>query len=208
MVVTILQPMVNRWMQPKSWLPLESQILVTHSSKHSLAVDLLAEVPLIMRRECERQWEESIPVCICSHNFIRFPFMLANNTITPDVFDVVLLSNDFWLVEFGFILSIEFDVTRPVRFSYSWMIIHLVIVDCFYEKRIKHNLDIWRICSDIFTGILVVLALLFLTPYFYFIPRATLAAIIIAAVVFMVEVKVVKPMWRTKSEYLFSILVW
>ena len=54
--------------------------------------------------------------------------------------------------------------------------------------------------SGIYTGCLVVLALFFLTPYFFFIPRATLAAIIIAAVIFMVEVKVVKPMWRTKSE--------
>lgn len=51
-----------------------------------------------------------------------------------------------------------------------------------------------------FSGVLVILSLLFLTPYFSFIPRATLAAIIIAAVIFMVEVKVVKPMWRTKSK--------
>ncbi|KAG5315058.1 PREDICTED: sodium-independent sulfate anion transporter [Acromyrmex echinatior] len=53
--------------------------------------------------------------------------------------------------------------------------------------------------GGIYTGLLVILALLFLTPYFSFIPRATLAAIIIAAVIFMVEVKVVKPMWRTKK---------
>lgn len=52
----------------------------------------------------------------------------------------------------------------------------------------------------LFSGILVILALLFLTPYFSFIPRAALAAIIIAAVIFMVEVRVVKPMWRTKSK--------
>ncbi|XP_012234020.1 sodium-independent sulfate anion transporter isoform X2 [Linepithema humile] len=53
--------------------------------------------------------------------------------------------------------------------------------------------------GGIYTGVLVILALMFLTPYFSFIPRATLAAIIIAAVIFMVEVKVVKPMWRTKK---------
>ncbi|XP_018345354.1 PREDICTED: sodium-independent sulfate anion transporter [Trachymyrmex septentrionalis] len=53
--------------------------------------------------------------------------------------------------------------------------------------------------GGVYTGLLVILALLFLTPYFSFIPRATLAAIIIAAVIFMVEVKVVKPMWRTKK---------
>ncbi|XP_053688571.1 sodium-independent sulfate anion transporter [Sabethes cyaneus] len=53
--------------------------------------------------------------------------------------------------------------------------------------------------GNIYTGALVVLSLLFFTPYFSYIPKATLAAIIIAAVVFMVEVKVVKPMWRTKK---------
>ncbi|XP_076633194.1 epidermal stripes and patches [Colletes latitarsis] len=53
--------------------------------------------------------------------------------------------------------------------------------------------------GGVYTGVLVILALLFLTPYFSYIPRATLAAIIIAAVIFMVEVKVVKPMWRTKK---------
>lgn len=54
--------------------------------------------------------------------------------------------------------------------------------------------------GGLYTGLLVLIALLFFTPYFFYIPKASLAAIIIAAVVFMVEVKVVKPMWRTKSE--------
>uniref|UniRef100_U5EHL8 Putative sulfate/bicarbonate/oxalate exchanger sat-1 n=1 Tax=Corethrella appendiculata TaxID=1370023 RepID=U5EHL8_9DIPT len=53
--------------------------------------------------------------------------------------------------------------------------------------------------GNIYTGALVLLSLLFFTPYFSYIPKATLASIIIAAVVFMVEVKVVKPMWRTKK---------
>ncbi|XP_014235000.1 sodium-independent sulfate anion transporter-like isoform X1 [Trichogramma pretiosum] len=53
--------------------------------------------------------------------------------------------------------------------------------------------------GGVYTGILVILALCFLTPYFFFIPKAALAAIIIAAVIFMVEVKVIKPMWRTKK---------
>lgn len=50
-----------------------------------------------------------------------------------------------------------------------------------------------------FPGILVILSLLFFTPYFFYIPKAALAGIIIAAVVFMVEVRVVKPMWRSKK---------
>ncbi|XP_058443161.1 sodium-independent sulfate anion transporter-like isoform X1 [Malaya genurostris] len=53
--------------------------------------------------------------------------------------------------------------------------------------------------GGIYTGVLVILALLFFTPYFFYIPKAALAAIIIAAVIFMVEVRVVKPMWRSKK---------
>lgn len=56
--------------------------------------------------------------------------------------------------------------------------------------------------GGLYTGILVIASLLFFTPYFYYIPKATLAAVIIAAVIFMVEVKVVKPMWRSKSKYM------
>lgn len=52
--------------------------------------------------------------------------------------------------------------------------------------------------GGLFTGILVIAAL-FLTPLFYYIPKAALASIIIAAIIFMVEVRVVKPMWRSKS---------
>lgn len=55
--------------------------------------------------------------------------------------------------------------------------------------------------GNLYTGLLVIIALLFLTPLFYYIPRSALASIIIAAVIFMVEVRVVKPMWRSKSKF-------
>lgn len=50
-----------------------------------------------------------------------------------------------------------------------------------------------------YTAALVVAALLFLTPHFYYIPKACLAAVIVTAVVFMVEVRVVKPIYRSKK---------
>lgn len=64
--------------------------------------------------------------------------------------------------------------------------------------------------GNLYTGALVVISLLFFTPYFSFIPRATLASVIVSAVIFMIEVKVIKPMWRSKSnehDILFIILV-
>lgn len=54
--------------------------------------------------------------------------------------------------------------------------------------------------GGIYTAIIVMLSLKFLTPWFSYIPKASLAGVIVAAVVFMVEIQVVKPMWRTKSK--------
>lgn len=42
-------------------------------------------------------------------------------------------------------------------------------------------------------------ALLFLTPYFYYIPKTSLAAVIIAASFMMVNVKMVKHIYKSKS---------
>lgn len=55
--------------------------------------------------------------------------------------------------------------------------------------------------GSLYTGVLVILALQFMTPLFFYIPKAALASIIIAAVIFMVEVRVVMPMWRRKSTF-------
>lgn len=54
--------------------------------------------------------------------------------------------------------------------------------------------------GGVFTAIIVLLALEWLTTTFYFIPKATLAAVIIVAMVFMVEVEAVVILWRTKSK--------
>lgn len=58
--------------------------------------------------------------------------------------------------------------------------------------------------GGMYTAVLVVIALLFLTPNFYYIPKTCLAAVIITAVVFMVEVRVVKPIYRSKKSDLVS----
>ncbi|KAF2888473.1 hypothetical protein ILUMI_17701 [Ignelater luminosus] len=47
---------------------------------------------------------------------------------------------------------------------------------------------------------MVLLALSFLTPYFAFIPKSSLAAVIICAVIFMIEYEVVQPMWRSNKK--------
>lgn len=58
--------------------------------------------------------------------------------------------------------------------------------------------------GSLYTGILVILSLLFFTEYFFYIPKAALGGLIISAVIFMVEYKVIKPMWRSKKSDLIS----
>lgn len=58
-----------------------------------------------------------------------------------------------------------------------------------------------------FTGALVLMALAFLTTTFYYIPKATLAAIIIAAMIFMVEIEKIYDLWKAKKIDFIPFLV-
>ncbi|XP_018331553.1 sodium-independent sulfate anion transporter [Agrilus planipennis] len=64
---------------------------------------------------------------------------------------------------------------------------------------VNHASGVKTTFGGVYTGIIVILSLHFFTPYFAYIPKASLAAVIIAAVVFMVELHVLKPIWRTKK---------
>lgn len=54
--------------------------------------------------------------------------------------------------------------------------------------------------SNLYIGTIVVLSISYLTEYFYYIPKAVLAAIIISAVVFQLQYQTVVPMWRSKRK--------
>jgi hypothetical protein len=69
---------------------------------------------------------------------------------------------------------------------------------CLHLSNSRVTSNIYLFCS--FTGVLILLALGLLTPYFYFIPKASLAAVIICAVIFMIEYEVVKPMWKSSRK--------
>lgn len=59
----------------------------------------------------------------------------------------------------------------------------------------------------IFTGILVLLALYFLMPSLAYIPKAVLAAVIITSVIFLVELDIIKHLWKSRSMNYFSYIV-
>ncbi|OXA64562.1 Sodium-independent sulfate anion transporter [Folsomia candida] len=56
-------------------------------------------------------------------------------------------------------------------------------------------------------GILVILSLGFLTPSFYYIPKASLSAVIIAAVMVMIEYESIIPMWRISKMDAIACLI-
>lgn len=58
--------------------------------------------------------------------------------------------------------------------------------------------------ANLYIGLVVMFALVYLTKYFYFIPLTVLGAIIISAVIFQLQYHVVKPMWRSKSKFQFE----
>ncbi|XP_026750150.2 sodium-independent sulfate anion transporter-like [Galleria mellonella] len=72
------------------------------------------------------------------------------------------------------------------------------ITGSFSRSAVNHASGVATQFGSLYTGVLVLLALSLLTPYFYYIPKASLAAVIICAVIFMIEYEVVKPMWRSR----------
>ncbi|XP_077293769.1 sodium-independent sulfate anion transporter-like [Arctopsyche grandis] len=61
--------------------------------------------------------------------------------------------------------------------------------------------------SGIYSGILTLLALTFLTQHFYYIPRAALSAVLICAVIFMIDYKILGVMWKGNRWDVFTLLI-
>ncbi|WP_342776600.1 SulP family inorganic anion transporter [Microbulbifer harenosus] len=61
--------------------------------------------------------------------------------------------------------------------------------------------------ASVFTAIGIALAAMFLTPFLYFLPKATLAATIIVAVLSLVDFSILKKTWRYSPSDFFAVLV-
>ncbi|CAL4077811.1 unnamed protein product, partial [Meganyctiphanes norvegica] len=73
------------------------------------------------------------------------------------------------------------------------------VTGSFSRTAVNSTSGVRTAAGGVVTGTLVVLALAFLTPAFKYIPKATLSAVIICAVIFMIEYEVVKPIWRARK---------
>ncbi|XP_036322646.1 sodium-independent sulfate anion transporter [Rhagoletis pomonella] len=81
------------------------------------------------------------------------------------------------------------------------------ITGSFTRTAINNASGVKTTLGGAFTGILVLMTLAFLTETFYYIPKATLAAIIIAAMIFMVEYERIVEIWRAKKVDMIPFLV-
>ncbi|EDW58383.1 sodium-independent sulfate anion transporter [Drosophila virilis] len=73
------------------------------------------------------------------------------------------------------------------------------ITGSFARSAINNASGVRTPLGGAFTGILILLTLAFLTSTFGYIPKATLAAIIISAMLFMVEYETIAEIWRAKK---------
>ena len=70
----------------------------------------------------------------------------------------------------------------------------------FSRTAVNNASGVKTTAGGVFTGLIVILALVVLMPACAFIPKATLAAVIITAVIFSVEFEYIMPMLRSKSK--------
>lgn len=77
----------------------------------------------------------------------------------------------------------------------------------FTRTAVNNTSGVRTTLGGIFTGSLVLLALGLLTETFYFIPKTVLAAVIISAMIFMVEVELVFTLWKTKRNSMVQTFI-
>ncbi|XP_037953021.1 sodium-independent sulfate anion transporter isoform X2 [Teleopsis dalmanni] len=74
----------------------------------------------------------------------------------------------------------------------------------FTRSAVSQSSGVRTPMAGIYTGLIVISALSILTPYFQYIPKATLSAVLIAAVVFMIDLSPIKNLWRSNKKDFFS----
>ncbi len=61
--------------------------------------------------------------------------------------------------------------------------------------------------ASMFSAILVILTLLFLTPLFYYLPKAVLASIVMVAVFNLIDVEEAKKLWKTNRQDFWMLII-
>ncbi|XP_017774580.1 PREDICTED: sodium-independent sulfate anion transporter-like [Nicrophorus vespilloides] len=77
----------------------------------------------------------------------------------------------------------------------------------FTRSAVNNASNVQTPMGGLYAGTMILLALSFLTPYFYFIPKPSIAAVLICAVMFMVEYWEIPKLWRCNKFDCFICLV-
>ncbi|KAG9334571.1 hypothetical protein JZ751_007507 [Albula glossodonta] len=77
----------------------------------------------------------------------------------------------------------------------------------FLRTAVNSQTGVRTPAGGVVTGVLVLLSLAFLMPVFYYIPKASLAAVVICAVAPMFDLRVVPKLWRVRKLDLLPFLV-
>lgn len=81
------------------------------------------------------------------------------------------------------------------------------VCGAFTRSAVSHASGVRTPMVGLYTSVLVILTLEFFTPCFYYIPRATLAAVLVCAVASFIDVAIVAQLWRTSKRDLVTLLV-
>ncbi|KAJ8683151.1 hypothetical protein QAD02_018943, partial [Eretmocerus hayati] len=65
----------------------------------------------------------------------------------------------------------------------------------FTRSAVSHASGIQTPMAGVYSGFMTIFALSFLTPYFYFIPKPVLSAVLISAVIFLFDWQIVQRLW-------------
>uniref|UniRef100_A0A1B0DCH0 SLC26A/SulP transporter domain-containing protein n=1 Tax=Phlebotomus papatasi TaxID=29031 RepID=A0A1B0DCH0_PHLPP len=86
-------------------------------------------------------------------------------------------------------------------------VLSMPITGSFTRTAVNNTSGVRTTLGGVFTGILILLALGFLAQTFYFIPKTTLAAVILAAMFSMVEYELLFKLWRTRRIEVLPFMV-
>lgn len=73
------------------------------------------------------------------------------------------------------------------------------VTGSFTRTAVNNASGVQTCFGNFVTGGIVILALAFLTKTFYYIPKATLAAVVICAMFYLFDYEAIKTLWRSKS---------
>ncbi|CAG9136605.1 unnamed protein product [Plutella xylostella] len=77
----------------------------------------------------------------------------------------------------------------------------------FTRSAVSHSSGVRTPAAGIYSAMIVLVALSFMTEYFYFIPKACLSSVLICAVMFMIDFAIFRRLWRSSKQEFFILLL-